>query len=313
MISHENRVIGGLVGLAVGDALGAPVEDLTSEEIAREYPTGLGDFVGDHPGEVTDDTEMALLVTRSLLAQGGLDMAHLVGQLVEWALTTRPKLGPSTSRAISLLATGVHWSESGSPTQPSSGVLPRCAPLAMALPMGELAPATIECAEVTHRHPLAVAAAVTQNSLVARLVDGQEWTSALAEVLDNSPHDQAEEIVLQSLRDGTGRDGAVAVLVEATAIVDAAESFEHALIAAVSAGGDTDTRGAITGFLAGARWGRTVIPPRWLDRCPAAIQAVDAGHRLALLRIGPSPQLDDVDGTGQRTPDLADGTRSASD
>ncbi|HVI04091.1 MAG TPA: ADP-ribosylglycohydrolase family protein [Enhygromyxa sp.] len=51
----------------------------------------------------------------------------------------------------------------------------------------------------------------------------------------------------------------------ALAIVDFAQSFEEALTLAVNLGGDTDTIGAMVGALAGARFGLTAIPTRWLD------------------------------------------------
>ena len=45
-----------------------------------------------------------------------------------------------------------------------------------------------------------------------------------------------------------------------------ATDFEEALIAVVSAGGDTDTNGAVAGAVLGARFGNDAIPPRWRDR-----------------------------------------------
>jgi ADP-ribosyl-[dinitrogen reductase] hydrolase len=44
-----------------------------------------------------------------------------------------------------------------------------------------------------------------------------------------------------------------------------AESFEEAVVNAVNGGGDTDTVGAVTGAVAGARFGETDIPNRWLS------------------------------------------------
>jgi ADP-ribosyl-[dinitrogen reductase] hydrolase len=43
------------------------------------------------------------------------------------------------------------------------------------------------------------------------------------------------------------------------------DTFEEALVAAVNLGGDSDTQGAVTGALAGARWGYDHIPTRWVD------------------------------------------------
>ena len=42
-----------------------------------------------------------------------------------------------------------------------------------------------------------------------------------------------------------------------------APDFEEAMVAVVSAGGDTDTNGAVAGAVLGARFGCRAIPPRW--------------------------------------------------
>ena len=71
-MSELKRVQGGLLGLACGDALGAPLEGRTPAAIARRYPDPAA-LVADPPGEVlryTDDTEMALGVAEALRARG---------------------------------------------------------------------------------------------------------------------------------------------------------------------------------------------------------------------------------------------------
>ncbi|MCK9414575.1 MAG: ADP-ribosylglycohydrolase family protein [Prolixibacteraceae bacterium] len=68
-VSKENY-IGCLLGGAVGDALGAPVEFLNLARIRLKYgPKGISDYVefGDHTGEFTDDTQMTLITAEALL------------------------------------------------------------------------------------------------------------------------------------------------------------------------------------------------------------------------------------------------------
>lgn len=288
MTGTENRIVGAMASLAVGDALGAPVENLTRGEVALRFPGGLRDYASPHGavravGEVTDDTEMAFVVADSLLAQGGLDMDDLAGRLTAWFQTTSCTLGPSTSQALRALSDGIHWSRSGSPAEPSSGVLPRCAPLGLVISRENMVGATTECARATHSHPLAVAVAVLQNLLVQALIGGESWEAALAQALHDTRGIDGAEEVCDSIRSSSGRDGAVAVMAEAVACVGEASSLENALIAAVSAGGDTDTRGAVAGLLAGARWGRQQLPDRWIDQCSAVQQAMLRGSRLAAM------------------------------
>jgi ADP-ribosyl-[dinitrogen reductase] hydrolase len=67
---RSDRIAGCLVGLAVGDALGAPLEFLSRHEVRKRYPEGLRDMTASRlwgKGEYTDDPQMALLTAESLL------------------------------------------------------------------------------------------------------------------------------------------------------------------------------------------------------------------------------------------------------
>src|SRR3954447_3732597 len=78
--ASENAFLGALIGMAIGDALGAPVAGLQREEIATRFGRVV-DFLpisdpeqGEHSGEFTDETEIALCVVESMTAnQGRLD------------------------------------------------------------------------------------------------------------------------------------------------------------------------------------------------------------------------------------------------
>jgi ADP-ribosyl-[dinitrogen reductase] hydrolase len=58
------------------------------------------------------------------------------------------------------------------------------------------------------------------------------------------------------------------------------ESFEQALIAATSLGGDADSIGAVTGMLAGSTYGLSAIPGRWLRRLAWRDEIIAIGNRL---------------------------------
>lgn len=58
------------------------------------------------------------------------------------------------------------------------------------------------------------------------------------------------------------------------------ESFEQALIAATSLGGDADSIGAVTGMLAGATYGLGAVPKRWLHELAWCDEIIAIGHRL---------------------------------
>jgi len=78
----------------------------------------------------------------------------------------------------------------------------------------------------------------------------------------------------------------------ALAIVDFAESFQHALVTAVNLGGDTDTIAAMVGALAGARFGLTAIPQRWLDDLRATGTLMERVDQVVARGTGePKPDL----------------------
>jgi ADP-ribosyl-[dinitrogen reductase] hydrolase len=302
----QERIVGALVGLALGDALGAPVEWLDRQEIASRYPAGVRDFIarGGTLGQVTDDTDMAFVTSESMVACGGLNMDDLAIRLPKWA-QSRTDLGGTTLTGIAALGAGIHWSISGADKAPSSGCLPRCAPVALAVPLLDVATATADCCRATHRHPLAIAASIAQNLLTARLVRGETWANA-AFALERCPlateYDDAWAAVVQSFSDGSpAADGSPAVLAEAFRSVDQASDAEAALVASVSMGGDTDTRGAIAGLLAGARWGFGALPTRWLENCPATSAACRLGLALASVMSQHSGERVQLLGKGKQS------------
>jgi ADP-ribosyl-[dinitrogen reductase] hydrolase len=85
---------------------------------------------------------------------------------------------------------------------------------------------------------------------------------------------------------------AICSVLTALAIVDFAESFELALVTAVNLGGDADTIGAMVGALAGARYGLTAIPTRWLDDLRATGTLMERIDQVVAREVGdPMPEL----------------------
>lgn len=286
----RDRTIGALVGLAIGDALGAPVENLSRETIAHEHPDGFANYVnraesGLRPGQGTDDTEMAFLVVESLIEKRHLDMPDIARRLIDWG-RDNPALGPSTGAAIAALARGVHWQESGQAQTASSGCLPRCAPVALFSDIDHVVDDSLACCRPTHQHPLAIAATVTQNLLLVELLQGGSWPDAYA-LLDNasSQHEHYLKQILTASQDGPAPEGAVAVLVEAMQCMNTATNAAEAIVASIVMGGDTDTRAAVAGALAGATWGFAELPQAWINGCEAAEEAKRLAAGLLEIKV----------------------------
>src|SRR5690606_39714 len=96
----RDRYRGVLLGKAVGDALGATVEFLSRDQIRATYGrhteiTG-GGWLGLEPGEVTDDTQMALCIARSIVERGGFDDQDIARRFVDWYHSNPPDIGNTT-------------------------------------------------------------------------------------------------------------------------------------------------------------------------------------------------------------------------
>jgi ADP-ribosylglycohydrolase len=86
------QIQGCLVGLAIGDALGAPLEFLSRKEVRRRFPLGLREMIASNlweAGEYTDDTQMALQLAQSLLECNGLAPTDLARRFHKWQRSAR--------------------------------------------------------------------------------------------------------------------------------------------------------------------------------------------------------------------------------
>ncbi len=288
MMENNKRIAGALVGLAIGDALGAPFENLTSQEIESMIPAGELDYFGDspdyRPGQGTDDTELAFLVSGSLVEKRTLDMVDISRRLVIWGKTQKT-LGPSTGVGLRALEAGVHFRESGSTSSASSGCLPRCMPIALVYPLETLVIHTIECCLPTHRHPLAIGACVAQNLILYSLLNGADWQTARNILNDLSLWKDHVDLypIHKALRGEFKESGAVDVLSEAIYCVSQANDSEQAVSMAVRMGGDADTRAATAGSLSGARWDG-IFPKKWMNKCEGYMESLRWAGQLSVLR-----------------------------
>jgi len=270
-ILEEVRAGGLLLGLAVGDALGAPLEGLPPQAVTVREMRG-GGIHGLPPGSLTDDTLQAAAVARSLVACRGFAPGDLTRRLLEGYLRHPDLFGPTSAGVFTLLLQGVppeqaparvHRIRGGSR---SNGAVMRGLPLALMFTPPALDVASLACSRITHHDPVAGTCSQAVNRMAADLARGMPREQALLRAVAACPPGEVREILsrwdaiepVASLDAVTLTHCAVRVFLEA-------ESFEEAVVRAVNLGGDTDTAGAVTGALAGACWGIRAIPERWLD------------------------------------------------
>jgi ADP-ribosyl-[dinitrogen reductase] hydrolase len=167
----------------------------------------------------------------------------------------------------------------------------RCAPLAVAYRdnTDRLAEVSRESSLITHADPRCTYGCAVLNRTVAGYL--RDEPNPLASALDQVCSDAPDELVsaLAPVADGTefeslSTSGYVVDSLQ-TALHDAvfAESAEDAIVTAVNRGGDADTIGAITGAVAGARFGAQDLPERWLSSIDERDELTRLAERLVEL------------------------------
>ncbi|CAA9580723.1 MAG: hypothetical protein AVDCRST_MAG59-4714 [uncultured Thermomicrobiales bacterium] len=303
-ISLKDRYAGCLLGLACGDALGGPVEFVTRREIARTYPDGVREFVGGgwldlRPGEVTDDTQLTLALARSL-TDGGLEMDLLAAEMLAWYRSNPKDIGTTTRQALLSLANGADWRRSGEDALAglpkgagaANGAVMRCAPVALRFRSDpvRLVEASLASARITHAEPRAAWAAVAVNQGLVHLLGGgtvADLPAAATEGVDE-PEVRSTILAAAAVPEESVRAGGFVLETIQAAFwsVAHAPSAEEAIVTAVGFGADADTTGAVTGALAGAHWGSSALPERWLAFLEPRRELQD--HAARLLAISES-------------------------
>jgi ADP-ribosyl-[dinitrogen reductase] hydrolase len=270
------RARAAFLGLALGDALGAPVEFLTTGEIAAKHGV-LRELVGGgwlhlRRGAVTDDTEMSLCLARSLVAQGGLDLADAARAFADWLRAGPADVGNTVRRGIRRYL--LDGSLAGPPQagDGGNGAAMRILPVALAT-LGDDARLEVDAvaqAHLTHHHPLSDAACVHLGRLLHLACLGRSLAQlrrATDAWLERFPAFRFEPY--PGLATGYVVDTVQTVL----HAFFGTRGFEECLVSVVNRGGDADTTGAIAGALAGAYYGPEELPRRWLRALDAGVRA----------------------------------------
>jgi ADP-ribosyl-[dinitrogen reductase] hydrolase len=287
MSTRSSRIRGAMVGMAAGDALGAPYE--FGPPLPETTPVPMRKGRGWELGEWTDDTGMAVAVAEAavrgdLRAESTQDF--LVGRWVEWSKATKD-IGIQTSAilrnsrsAAEAIRASTRYHER-TKRSGGNGSLMRTAPVALAFlgnPSG-LTEAAAAISALTHFDYEAAEACVIWSQAIRHAVLTGELDATVG--LDYIAGDRARvwaerlEIAERSVPRDFQRNGWVVEALQAawcaitTTHVQGDSPKDHvrkALEACVRGGHDTDTVGAIAGALLGAAYGDRAIPLTWRNR-----------------------------------------------
>jgi ADP-ribosyl-[dinitrogen reductase] hydrolase len=298
--SIEDRARGAFLGLAVGDALGATLEfEPRDTHPLHTEMLGGGPF-NLSPGQWTDDTSMALALAESLIAHPDFDPTDLMRRFVAWAedgayscTGTCFDIGLTTRQALSrFMRTGDPFAGSTAPDTAGNGSLMRVAPVALRA-LDDDARA-VQIARDQSRTTHAAAQAVEACDLFVRILR-EAIQGAGKDALRSRPWDGTARV--RDIAAGTWRGKARSQIKSSGYVIDTLEaalwctdqaaSFEEALVLAVNLAGDADTVGAVTGQIAGAVFGASAIPQRWLGPLAWREQLETLATQLVRLTVAP--------------------------
>jgi ADP-ribosyl-[dinitrogen reductase] hydrolase len=285
-----SRARGAFIGLAVGDALGAPVEFMTRGEIKDKYGV-LKDMVGGgwlrlKPGQVTDDTDMSLCVARAIAINGEWSLTGMADNLANWLKSKPIDVGDTCRRGIrnymlkGVLETPQNEWDGG------NGAAMRMLPVGL-FTLGDtqlLENCTLQHAHLTHNHALSDAASIYLGRLLHMALTARSMHQMRRE---------ADQLISQfpNFTFDPYKGLATGYIVDTMQTVFhcffKSRSFESCIIDTVNQGGDADTTGAIAGALAGAYFGEENIPARWIKKLDKKLLAEITELSGRLVRCSP--------------------------
>jgi ADP-ribosyl-[dinitrogen reductase] hydrolase len=292
----RDATFGALLGLAVGDALGAPLEGASPQRASAAIAAGL-EMTGSHwwaPGEWTDDTAMALALAESIGEHGPIDIDDVARRYIAWANADGKGMGRTTAHALigardadETRRRARAYYESGGRAA-SNGTVMRATPIGLVTDnLLKAREAARQDAELTHADPRAAIASVALCASLIAVREGRDPVGASipSYVLGSPPIAEAfgaaqrrDERFLAELAAGPESGACWTALGVAIYAAKHLDSYEEAMRWVIALGGDTDTNAAVAGALIGARDGASAIPDRWL----AVIRHRDRIERAAV-------------------------------
>lgn len=312
MSHHRNFCKDILFGVAVGDAIGVPVEFKSREEISKKPVTDMTGFgtYDQLPGTWSDDSSLTFCLAESLT--NGYDLHDIANNFVRWRCdnywTARGEVfdvGITTQQAIEKIVRGVQPNLAGGFDSWSNGngSLMRILPLLVYikdLPITERFAITKDVSSVTHGHIRSVIACFYYLEFAAKLLKGNDLRGIYDEVkqevtafLDTTSINKDEVKLFDRLLAGNIYELAESEINSSGYVLHTLEAsiwcllttttYKEAVLKAVNLGLDTDTTGAVTGGLAALHYGFETIPEDWVLKLAREKDIADLAARLAKL------------------------------
>lgn len=295
MIDLKDKLLGGLYGLLIGDAVGMPYEFRRPQsippldQIDMIPPEGYNRAWKEVPlGSYTDDGSQALCLLEYYTERQESDVWYdkWAQKLLRWKNGAHLwvdgrsfDMGVQTKMSLMAIEAGIRPLDAArnEPNANGNGSLMRCLPTALwygrHASMSEFALECERISHITHSHARSKMTCVFYNFIAQMMLEGDGITEAVgtasAMMREKSlAYDMGEWSVIWNARNlelqGTGY--VVDCFWSAEAAVRTTDTFEDAIKCAIAFGNDTDTTACVAGGLAGIKYGYSGIPQRWLDQ-----------------------------------------------
>lgn len=294
MANLRDKFLGAMYGLAIGDALGFPVEFLGLEEIREKFgPEGVTDFIkmfNELPlGAYSDDTQMTLATANGLITAGHLDldrrMDAITDEYISWRFSPENNRAPGTTctTGVDNMNDGIHWSMSGIPDSDGCGAAMRTAAIGLYfLSLSDIRKTAYAASKCTHAGEADIMAGIATAYLTSRALMNEEPSKMVEGLikLGRSGIGHSDEFVEQieqvkgvldykntdnAINElGQGWNGKEAVAIGLYCFLKNPENYEKTVLMAANTDGDSDSLASIAGAISGAYNGINGIPQEWI-------------------------------------------------
>jgi|GEM_PF-226239 len=283
----QNKIQGAMYGLAVGDAMGAPVEFRPRGKFEPVTGFRAGGPFKLKAGQWTDDTSMALCLAASLIACNGMDAKDQMDRYLRWVNEGYMSCaGKALGIGQTVLRSLVRYHDTKDPYQGSTstkyagnGCIMRLAPVPIFYhdDAEEAVLSGVDSARTTHASPQALQTTAYFAGLIWGALNGvskgellEPYYTPMNDLSFTDLHEDVATVIAGDYKSKTHDEltpsgyAPQSLEVALWAFYNSL-SFEEGLLLAVNMGGDADTIGAIYGQLAGAYYGVGGIPKSWLQ------------------------------------------------
>lgn len=312
----------GVLGFAIGDALGVPVEFVPRELLSiNPVEDMMGHGTHQQPeGTWSDDTSMILATLDGITNSGYIDYYEIANNFCLWAggkkynphgklfdigITTHNSLKNYITNSVKPTLAGLNgYYDNG------NGSLMRILPLAYYFKENpatdyEMADIVDDLSSITHRHEISCLGCYLYTKYALSLLNGKDFKESYADLqkTDTTMYSNSAVMAYKRVLSGELNELEEKNVKSSGFVVDSLEAsiwsclnsndYKEAVLKAVNLGGDTDTIGGLTGGLAGIRYGMNSIPSKWLETLVKKdyIESLSNSYQSTIQELGKTKTL----------------------